>query len=144
MNIPRTLPTVATLATISLPSLTALGIRNVLPENKPSVIGEDRSQLGFASIPTNQHVTPLGKVITLSGSRPKDIAVSPDGKRFSALCQGSVNVYTSAGEALGKVNLAIGPLGIAWKPDGKRILADQSGGKVAGIDGAADGRPTIR
>ncbi len=144
MNIQRTLPTVATLATISLTSLTALGIRNVLPENKPSVIGEDRSQLGFASIPTNQHVTPLGKVITLSGSRPKDIAVSPDGKRFAALCQGSVNVYTSAGEAQGKVNVAIGPLGIAWMPDGKRILAAQSGGKVAVIDVAADGRPTIR
>lgn len=79
MNIQRTLPTVATLATISLTSLTALGIRNVLPGNKPILIGEDTGQTGFASIPTNQHVTPLGKVITLSGSRPKDIAVSPDG-----------------------------------------------------------------
>lgn len=143
MNFQRTLPTVATLATISLTSLTALGIRSVLPENKPILIGEDTGHTGFASIPTNQLVTPLGKVITLSGSRPKDIAVSPDGKRFAALCQGSVSVYTSAGEALGKVNIAIGPLGIAWMPDGKRILAAQSGGKIAIIDVAADGRPTL-
>lgn len=144
MNYQRVLPTAATLATISLTSLTALGIRNVIPENKPILIGEDPLLTGFASTPTNQYVTPVGKVITIPGSRPKDFAVSPDGKRFGVLCQGGVNIFSAPGDLLGKVNVAIGPLGIAWMPDGKRILASQSGGKISVIDVAIDGRPSLK
>jgi WD40 repeat protein len=143
MNFHRALPAAATLATISLTSLTALGIRSVVPADKPLFVGEDTLRKGFASTPTNQLVTPIGNVITISGSRPKDIAVSPDGKRFAALCQGGVTIFSAAGESLGKVNAAIGPLGIAWMPDGKRILAAQSGGKISVIDVASDGRPTL-
>ncbi len=143
MNFHRALPTAATLATISLTSLTALGIRSVVTADKPLLVGEDTLRKGFASTPTNQLVTPIGNVITISGSRPKDIAVSPDGKRFAALCQGGVTIFSAAGESLGKVNVAIGPLGIAWMPDGKRILAAQSGGKISVIDVASDGRLTL-
>ena len=142
MNIHRTLPAVATLATITLTSLTALGLRSTLTIDKALLVGEDVLRTGFATTPTNQTVTPVGTVITLAGSRPKDIAVAPNGKRFAALSQGGVTVYSSTGETLGKVNIGIGPLGITWMPDGNRILAAQSGGKVAVIDVTADGRPT--
>ena len=81
-------------------------------------------------LPTNQTITPVGNVVQINNNRPKDLAVSPDGKRIAALCQGNLIVYSEAGVPLGSVAISAGPLGIAWSPDSNKIYVALTRGEV--------------
>lgn len=91
-----------------------------------------------ALVASNQLVTPAGTVKTLSGARPKDVALSPDGKTLAVLAQGRVVFYDAAtGEERGTVRMEIGPLGLVWAPDGRTLYASMTTGRVAKL--VADG-----
>jgi DNA-binding beta-propeller fold protein YncE/phospholipase C len=85
---------------------------------------------GRSVVPTNQIVTPAGLVRRTEGTRPKDLALSPDGKTLAVLTQNSVILYTAGGDHLASVEIAPGPLGIAWAPDGTAVFASGDKGQV--------------
>jgi YVTN family beta-propeller protein len=90
---------------------------------------EDSSYL----VSSNQTVTPAGAVRQTQGTRPKDLAVSPDGETVVVLTQSGVLFFrVGDGEPLGnRIALEAGPLGIAWAPDGKTVYAAMGKGKIA-------------
>lgn len=94
-------------------------------------------------VASNQMVTPAGRVVTISGARPKDTALSPDGKTLAVLTQSGAILYAmDDGAELGSVRLgqSAGPLGIAWTPDGSAVLAAQGDGKVARLARSPEGK----
>ncbi|WP_395094331.1 alkaline phosphatase family protein [Armatimonas sp.] len=95
-------------------------------------IGEQAD--GSTLVSSNQRVTPVGKLQTLRASRPKDVAVSPDGLLVAVLAQNQVALYTNKGDVVSSVTgIEAGPLGIAWSPDSQSVYATLAGGKVARI-----------
>jgi DNA-binding beta-propeller fold protein YncE len=92
---------------------------------------EDGSYL----VSSNQTVTPAGVVRQTEGTRPKDLAVSPDGKTVAVLTLNGVAFFRASdgSEQGGRVPLAAGPLGIAWAPDGNVLYASMGKGKIATI-----------
>ncbi|MBM3460373.1 MAG: hypothetical protein FJX77_17775, partial [Armatimonadetes bacterium] len=103
---------------------------------------------GSSVVPTNQRVTPVGRVESLAGARPKDVAFSPDGKTVAVLATGRVAFYTVDGAPAGQVSLTTGALGVAFSPDGGVLYASTSAGKVArfrreGESWKADGELTV-
>lgn len=81
-------------------------------------------------VPTNQTVTPIGTVKTLDGERPKDIALSDDGKTAAVLTTGGVRFYGKDGAEQGSVKLDSNAMGIAWGR-GEIVFASQEKGTVA-------------
>lgn len=103
-----------------------------LSQERQEQIGETGA--GAALVSSNQKVTPTGTLQTLKSSRPKDLALSPDGQTVAVLAQNQVAFYTAAGAPLGAVTgIEAGPLGIVWAPDGSTVYATLAGGKVARI-----------
>ncbi|HVK04511.1 MAG TPA: bifunctional YncE family protein/alkaline phosphatase family protein [Armatimonadaceae bacterium] len=103
-------------------------------------VGELPGGAAGALVSSNQMVTPAGTVKTLNSARPKDVALSPDGKTLAVLAQGRVVFFEAAtGEKRGEARVEIGPLGLAWSPDGAAVYASLSNGRVAKVvpDGAA-------
>lgn len=86
-----------------------------------------------ALVASNQVVTPAGKVVRLSRDRPKDVALSPDGRILAVLGQQGVSFFSPEGDPQGKVTVAAGPLGLAWSPSGAEIYASAANGKVSRI-----------
>jgi YVTN family beta-propeller protein len=83
-------------------------------------------------VPTNQTVTPIGTVKAMDGERPKDLAVSDDGKTLAVLTTGGVRFYDRDGADLGKVPLNASAMGLTWGR-GELLFASQEGGTVAVI-----------
>ncbi|HEY3414314.1 MAG TPA: alkaline phosphatase family protein [Armatimonadota bacterium] len=103
-----------------LPALAAPSVRNTVGERK----GES------ALVPSNQVVTPLGTVRRVNGARPKDVAVSPNGKVVAVLTQNAVLLYTPLGQLTSTVPLSTGPLGLAWAPNSASLYATGDEGQV--------------
>ncbi len=100
---------------------------------------------GSVLVTTNQVVKPVGLVRTTEGVRPKDMALSPDGKTVAVLTTTKVFLYTSAGEQLADLALRPGPLGLAWAPDGTALYTSGTGGqiyRVEQIQGKWSAKPT--
>ena len=76
---------------------------------------------GATIVTTNQRVTPAGEVVLLSGERPKDLAISPDGRTVAVVTHRSLRLFTIEGEPVRSIALTPGPLGVAWAPDGGAI-----------------------
>jgi DNA-binding beta-propeller fold protein YncE len=82
-------------------------------------------------VPTNQLVDPIGTVHLTRSQRPKDLAVSPDGKRVAVLATGRLYVYNADGTEAGEVGLSAGPLGVAWSADSTALYVSLNAGTVA-------------
>jgi YVTN family beta-propeller protein len=91
---------------------------------------------GSVLVPTNQIVTPVGTVHETPGARPKDVCFSPDGSLLAVLTTRGVTFYTPDGNKTTEVALTAAPLGLAFSPDGKTVVASQSDGKVARLQEA--------
>ncbi|MBB6049684.1 bifunctional YncE family protein/alkaline phosphatase family protein [Armatimonas rosea] len=101
-----------------------------LTQGRVEQIGEQAG--GAALVSSNQRITPVGKLQTLRASRPKDVAVSPDGALVAVLAQNQVALYSATGESVASVaGIEAGPLGIVWEPSGQALYATLAGGKVA-------------
>jgi YVTN family beta-propeller protein len=97
---------------------------------------------GGVLVASHQVVTPAGVVARLEGARPKDLALSPDGATVAVLAQGRVAFYdaeTGAGRGAPVTVGAVGPLGVAWAPDGRAVYASLADGKVARLTPGAEG-----
>jgi YVTN family beta-propeller protein len=116
--------------------LALLGIAGATAVVSPRVtrqtpVGElPESEGNAALVSSNQVITPAGKIVRLSKDRPKDVALSPDGKTLAVLAQSGVSFYSPDGELQGKVAVKSGPLGLAWTPDGTALYASAQDGKV--------------
>lgn len=132
------------LLTLTIPLL-LVGIAGTTAVVAPRVsrqtpVGELPESGGNAAlVSSNQVVTPAGKIVRLSKDRPKDVALSPDGKTLAVLAQSGVSLFSPEGELQGKVALKSGPLGLVWTPDGSALYASAQDGKVARIVQAAGG-----
>uniref|UniRef100_UPI00286CFD45 YncE family protein n=1 Tax=Armatimonas sp. TaxID=1872638 RepID=UPI00286CFD45 len=103
-----------------------------LTQGRVEKIGEQAD--GSTLVSSNQRVTPVGKLQTLRSSRPKDLALSPDGSLVAVLAQNQVAIFTAQGETVAAVaGIEAGPLGIVWEPSGEALYATLAGGKVARI-----------
>src|SRR5207247_1413916 len=72
---------------------------------------------GSFLVSSNQTVTPAGVVRRTEGARPKDLALSPDGKTLAVLTTSGVSFFGADGTPAGTAGFKTGPLGIAWAPD---------------------------
>jgi DNA-binding beta-propeller fold protein YncE len=93
---------------------------------------------GSVLVTTNQKVTPLGKVQEVSGERPKDLAVSPDGALVAVLTTAKVLLYQPDGTLEASVPVKASSLGLAWHPDGRSLFASGPAGTVYRL--ARDGK----
>lgn len=93
---------------------------------------------GRVLVSSNQAVTPIGTVARIDGARPKDLAVSRDGKTIAVLAQNKVILYTPEGEVVDTVAVSPGPLGLAWTPDGRTLFASGDNAQIYRI-GREDG-----
>src|SRR6476659_2699867 len=64
---------------------------------------------GSALVPTNQTVTPIGRVEQIEGSRVKDVELSPDGKTLAVLTQNRLLLYSTDGALINHLALVAGP-----------------------------------
>ncbi len=94
---------------------------------------------GSYLVSSNQAVSPIGTVRRIEGARPKDAALSPDGKKLAVLTQSRVVLFSADGTLQGAVPLPAGPLGITWAPDGSTVYAAMAGGRVARLVSVGDG-----
>lgn len=85
---------------------------------------------GSVLVPTNQSVTPIGRVEKIEGSRVKDLELSPDGKTLAVLTQSRLILYSASGRVIDRLALKAGPLGLAWTPDSQTLYASGDNGKV--------------
>lgn len=123
---------------LALPAASlAAGAALVSAQNPRLLIGAQND--GSTLVSTNQAITPVGTLRRLEGARPKDLAVSPDGRTVAVLATTRVGFYTPQGEPAGEVPLAAGALGIAWSPDGRHVYVSLGSGRVARL-AQEDGR----
>lgn len=94
-------------------------------------IGEQKD--GTVLVSSQQTLTPLGLVQRVDGARPKDLALSPDGALVAVMVQGKILIYGVDGVLQATVSSKIGPLGLAWAPDGQTLFASNVGGEVQSI-----------
>src|SRR4051812_25259993 len=114
-------------AALTIPFLPA----NAAP--KPRQLAGEQPD-GSVLVTTNQMVTPLGKVQTISGERPRDLAVSPDGSLIAVLTTTKVHLFKPNGTLEASVGVSAGPLGLAWHPAGDRVYCSSGGGQVSEIE----------
>ncbi len=88
-------------------------------------------------LPTNQLITPIGTLQKIEGARPKDMALSPDGKTLAVLTTESfaktaVSFFSPTGAPKGSLisSLSAGSLGIAWTPDSQSVYISTESGKI--------------
>lgn len=118
---------------VPLRFLTALLLALPLANAAPRQLAGEQPD-GSTLVTTNQMVTPLGKVARVESARPKDLAVSPDGTLVAVLTTARVHLYSPAGEPQDSVGIKSGPLGLAWHPDGAKLLASGAGGLIYQIE----------
>ncbi|MDX1932129.1 MAG: bifunctional YncE family protein/alkaline phosphatase family protein [Capsulimonadales bacterium] len=98
----------------------------------PLTIGEQPD--GSVLVSSHQRLTPVGTVKRLARSRPKALAVSPNGDLVALLATGQVLLCRTDGETVATIpGIDAGPLGICWSPDGKSVYASMNNGKIARI-----------
>lgn len=85
---------------------------------------------GTVLVPSNQTLTPIGTVHLTEGIRPKDVALSPDGRQVAVLTTARLLLFNVEGAKLSEATVRPGPLGLAWAPDGKTVYASGAGGQV--------------
>lgn len=85
---------------------------------------------GSFLVSSNQTVTPIGVIRRTEGGRPKDAALSPDGKTLAVLMTSGMALFSAGGTPTGTVSFKAGPLGVAWAPDGQTLYASESSGKI--------------
>ncbi len=85
---------------------------------------------GSALVPSNQTITPIGRVEQVEGSRVKDVELSPDGKTLAVLTQNRLLLYSTGGALIDHLALSAGPLGLAWTPDSRTLFASGDKGQV--------------
>lgn len=109
-------------------ALLAGGTAGLIGRGQPRQLGvqPDASVL----VPSNQTLTPAGTLRRTEGVRPKDLAVSPDGKTVAVLTTSRVLFFDAQGAEVGGVSLTAGPLGLAWAPDGEAVYASGGNGRV--------------
>ena len=98
---------------------------------------DNRAKLGKQSdggylVPTNQTITPVGIIKKIEGERPKDMALSDDGKTVAILTTGGVRFCDIAGNDQGVVKLNASAMGIVWGR-GELVFASKENGTVAVI-----------
>ena len=93
---------------------------------------------GKVLVTTNQIVSPIGIVRETTGGRPKEIALSPDGRTLAVLNNSTPHAVllfnTQNGEPTGFLDFARhepAAMGLAWSPDGNHIYAACTGSMVA-------------
>lgn len=115
---------------LALTSLLGIAGIGMALQNQVAQIGEQAD--GSVLVSSHQRLTPLGTLQRLEGARPKALALHPDGSAVAVLAQGRVALYDLMGKTLSSVGgLGVGPLGLAWTPDGKTLFASLEKGKVA-------------
>ncbi len=108
-----------------LASLVALGGAAVVAIN---TLGEQQD--GSFLVSSGQRLKLLGTTVRTEGTRPKDIALSPDGKTIALLTTRRLMITDLQGATLGQINLSAAPLGLAWDPSGARVYASHGNGKI--------------
>ena len=101
----------------------------------PLIHGSSRPLMGEQAngsvlVPTNQSITPVGRVAQIGDRRVKDIELSPDGKTLAVLTQNCILFYTPAGRLIDQFKVKAGPLGLAWTPDSRTLFAAGNNGQV--------------
>ncbi|MEO5719506.1 MAG: bifunctional YncE family protein/alkaline phosphatase family protein [Chthoniobacterales bacterium] len=115
--------------TLGLAALLAGGIGSLSAVRAtPRIMGEQAD--GSVLVPTNQTVTPIGLVRRIEGDRPKDLALSPDGKILAVLAKTEVHFFLPDGSPLTNVKLNAGPLGLAWTPNSQTLFASGDNGEI--------------
>ncbi len=93
---------------------TAIAARQLAPRK---AVGPQPN--GSTLLPVNQIITPIGRVVSLPGTRPKQIALDPRTGRLAVLCQDKLIIYSRDGTTPeGEVGLNASALGLAWAPSG--------------------------
>jgi len=85
---------------------------------------------GKVLVPTNQTVTPIGLVRRFDGERPKDLALSPDGKLIAVLAREEVRLFQPDGNIIAQIKLRAGPLGLAWTVDSRALFVSGDNGEI--------------
>ena len=93
---------------------------------------------GSVLVPSNQTITPTGTMRRIEGERPKDLALSPDGKLLAVLAQTQLIFFASDGAVVTKIFLKAGPLGLAWMPDGHALFVSGDNGQVYRVAGTGN------
>lgn len=110
-------------------SIIAIGAVVVASQATYRTLGGQPS--GAYLVSTNQIITPVGRVERLEGARPKDIALSPDGRTLAVLATNRVALFGADGEPRGQVAMGGGPLGVAWSPAGDTLYVTAGNGRVS-------------
>lgn len=120
--------------------LTLAGAAGALLQNHPWERRLGEQEDGSVLVPSGQRLTPAGRVERLERSRPKGLALSPDGRTVAVLAQSRVAFYALDGTPQGAAGgVDAGPLGLCWAPDGSAVFASLSNGRVARIERSGDG-----
>jgi DNA-binding beta-propeller fold protein YncE len=85
---------------------------------------------GAYLVSTGQRVQLLGSTTLIQGSRPKDMAMSPDRRQVALLTHQRLLVTDLDGRTVAETPITAGPLGVAWSPDGRRVYASLGSGKI--------------
>ena len=90
---------------------------------------------GGVLVPSNQLITPVGKIVRIENERPKDLALSPDGKLVAVLAQSRLSLFASDGTSVAEMPLKAGPLGFAWMPDSRSLFVSGDNGQIYRVEG---------
>ncbi len=124
-----------TFASVAVMFLTSLA--QASPPPTPLTMGEQAN--GKVLVPTNQTVTPVGLVRRFEGERPKDLALSPDGKLIAVLAREEVRLFQPDGNTIARIKLRAGPLGLAWTVDGRALFVSGDNGEIYRLAETAQG-----
>lgn len=107
-------------------------------------VASNRKQLGEQPdgsflVSSGQRVELIGKTIRLEGSRPKDMALSPDQLLVAVLAHNRLFVSEPTGTIRAEIRLSAGPLGVAWAPDGKQIYCSLGSGSIGSFEFTGSG-----
>ncbi len=95
----------------------------------PPTIGEQPG--GGVLVPSNQLITPIGKTVRIEDERPKDLALSPDGKLVAVLAQRCLCLFNAEGGGrVAYMTLKPGPLGLAWMPDSRSLFVSGDNAQI--------------
>ena len=92
-------------------------------------------------VPTNQVLSPLGRQVTYGG-RPVDLALSPDGRHLAVLDRSLVLLIDpETGKIVSRASHRGGSYaGLAFTPDGRRLLASSIRGTIGVFEVSDDGK----
>ena len=122
-------------------ALTSVGLPNAPPDDRaPLKVGPQPD--GTILVPTNQLLTPAGFQVLIPG-RPTDLALSPDGKLLAVKNMNDIVLIRMRDRAVLQT-LPIeeggqGFTGILFSPDGQRVYATDSEGRILVAAPAHDG-----